>query len=48
MTYMEDVDLTGMPDALQNIAHNPGNELSKQRVATFVLNNGAWTLQGTV
>ncbi len=47
VTYMEDVDLTGMPDALQNLAHNPGNELSKQRVATFVLNNGAWTLQST-
>jgi hypothetical protein len=30
---------------LQNIAHDPMNKLSTQRVATFVLTNGAWTLQ---
>lgn len=43
--YTEDVVLTGVPDALQGIAHNPGNELSTKRTAIFVLNNGAWTLQ---
>jgi len=44
-TYTEDVDLTGVPDALQSIAHNPGNKLSAKRQATFALTNGAWTLQ---
>jgi hypothetical protein len=43
--YMEDVNLDGMPAPLQAIAQNPGNKLSTQRQATFVLNNGAWTLQ---
>lgn len=44
-TYTEDIDLTGVPDALQSIAHNPGNKLSTKRQATFVLANGAWTLK---
>jgi hypothetical protein len=48
LSYIEEVDLTGMPDPLQNIAHNPGNKLTTQRLATFVLNNGAWTLQSIV
>ena len=45
VNYTEDVVLDGMPDALQNIAHNPGNELSTRRMATFTLVNGAWTLK---
>lgn len=45
VSFTEDVDLTGMPDALQTIAHDPGNKLSTQRLATFTLNNGTWTLQ---
>jgi len=45
VTYMEDVDLTGMPDPLQNIAHNAVNKLSTKRLATFVLTDGAWTLK---
>ncbi len=45
VTYMEDVDLSSLPAALQAIAQNPGNKLSTQRVATFALANGAWTLQ---
>ena len=45
VNYMEDVDLTGMPDALQNIAHNAVNKLSTQRQATFVLTDGAWALK---
>lgn len=44
-TFVEEVNLTGMPDGLQTIAHEPGNRLSTQRVATFTLVNGAWTLQ---
>jgi hypothetical protein len=43
--FTEDVDLSGLPDALQNIAHNPGNQLSNHRLATFALSGGAWTLQ---
>lgn len=43
--FTEDVDLSGLPDALQGIAHNPGNQISTHRVATFALNGGAWTLQ---
>ena len=45
VVYNEDVVWTGVPDPLQNIAHNPGNTLSTQRTATFTLENGAWTLQ---
>ena len=44
--YTEGVDLTGVPDVLQQIAHNPGNQLSSKRHADFVLTNGAWTLKG--
>ena len=42
--YTEGVDLTGVPDPLQQIAHNPGNKLSTRRQADFALANGAWTL----
>lgn len=45
VAYTEDVNMNALPDALQNIAHNPGNIISTQRVATFALANGAWTLQ---
>jgi hypothetical protein len=44
-SFTENVNLDGVPDALQNIAHNPGNKLSSLRQATFVLVNGAWSLQ---
>jgi hypothetical protein len=45
VTYTEDVDLSSLPAALQTMAQNPGNQLSTQRMATFALVNGAWTLQ---
>jgi hypothetical protein len=45
VTFTEAIDLTGVPDALVAIAHNPGNQLSDSRQAEFVLDNGAWTLQ---
>jgi hypothetical protein len=45
VSHNEGVDLTGVPDPLVAIAHNPGNELSTPRTANFVLTNGAWTLQ---
>lgn len=44
-TFIEDVNLSGLPAPLQNIAHNPGNQLSTSRQATFALDNGAWKLQ---
>ena len=43
--FTEDINLDGVPQPLQDIAHNPGNKLSSSRQATFVLTNGAWTLQ---
>jgi hypothetical protein len=42
--FTEGVDLTGVPDLLQQIAHNPGNKLSTKRHADFALVNGAWTV----
>lgn len=45
VTFTEVVDLTGIPDPLVAIAHNPGNQLSDKRQAEFVLDNGAWSLQ---
>jgi hypothetical protein len=38
----EDADLTGLPDPLQQIAHNPGNVLSSRRTADFALDGGSW------
>ncbi len=43
--FTEGVDMTGVPDAVQQIAHNPGNQLSAKRHADFALVNGAWTLK---
>jgi hypothetical protein len=45
VTFTEGVDLTGVPDPLVGIAHNPGNQLSSTRTADFVLDGGAWKLQ---
>jgi hypothetical protein len=42
--YIEGVDLSGVPDTLQQIAHNPGNKLSTRRHADFALVNGVWTM----
>jgi hypothetical protein len=44
--FTEGVDLTGVPDTLQQIVHNPGNKLSAKRHADFALVNGAWTAHG--
>ena len=44
VSYTEDVDLSNLPAGLQALAQNPGNKLSTQRIATFTLVNGAWTL----
>jgi hypothetical protein len=45
VTFTEVVDLTGVPDALVSIAHNPGNQLSDSRQAEFVLDGDAWKLE---
>jgi hypothetical protein len=45
VTFTEAVNLDGLPDGLQGIAHDPGNTLTTRRRASFVLTNGAWTLQ---
>lgn len=44
--FNEAVNLDGLPAPLQDIAHNPGNKLATKKTATFVLDNGAWKLQG--
>lgn len=43
--FTEAVDLTGVPQPLQDIAHNPGNQLTIKRHADFVLDGNAWKLQ---
>jgi len=40
--FTEAVNFTGVPQPLQDIAHNPGNTLSTRRHADFALDNGAW------
>jgi hypothetical protein len=42
--YYEDVVLN-VSESLSTIVHNPGNELSTRRQATFVLDNGTWKLE---
>ncbi len=44
--FNEVVDLTGVPDVLQQIAHNPGNQLSMTRHADFTLEDSGWVLHG--
>lgn len=44
-SFTEAVNLDGIAQPLADMAHNPGNKLSSLRQATFVLTNGAWTLQ---
>jgi len=46
VAYIEGVNLDGVPSALQNIAHNPGNKLSRKRHADFSLEGGSWKLHG--
>jgi hypothetical protein len=43
--YTEAVNLTGVPQALQDIAHHPGNRLSSKKQADFALANGSWQLK---
>lgn len=43
-SFTESVNLDGVPNPLQDIAHNPGNKLSNKRQAEFALDGGAWKL----
>lgn len=40
--FSESLDLTGVPAALTDIAHNPGNKLSSKKTADFELADGVW------
>lgn len=44
--FNETVNLEGVPNGLQDIAHNPGNKLSSKKTATFAVDGGTWKLQG--
>lgn len=43
--FNEAVSLDGVPSALADIAHNPGNKLSTKKTATFALDGRAWKLE---
>jgi hypothetical protein len=45
-SYTEGVNLDGVPQPLLDIAHNPGNKLSRKRHADFSLEGGSWKLHG--
>ena len=40
--FTEDANLGGLPDPLQQMAHNVGNVLSSRRTADFALEGGSW------
>lgn len=43
-TFTESLNFEGVPQPLQDIAHNPGNKPSSKRTANFSLDGGAWKL----
>lgn len=43
--FIEDVDLSALPDPLQKLAHQAVNKLSSTRQATFTVDNGAWAVK---
>lgn len=45
-SYTEGINLDGVPQPVQDIAHNPGNRLSTKRHADFSLEGGNWKLHG--
>jgi hypothetical protein len=42
--FTQSVNMTGVPQPLQDIAHNPGNTISSRRHADFTYVNGAWSV----
>ena len=45
VVFNENVTLDALPSALKEMAHDPGNDLTTKRMATFTLVNGAWTVK---
>ena len=41
-SFVESVDFSGVPQPLQDMAHNPGNTLSAHRQVDFALEAGVW------
>jgi hypothetical protein len=48
VTYTESVNMTGVPQPLQDMAHNPGNKLSSRRQADMSYEGGSWKVHGIV
>jgi hypothetical protein len=48
VTFTESVNMTGVPQPLQDIAHNAGNKLSAKRQADLTYENGAWKVHGII
>ncbi len=48
VSYTEAVDFKGVPQPLQDIAHNPGNHLSSHRQADLSYDGMNWTVHGIV
>lgn len=46
--FNESVNLEGVPQPLQDIAHNPGNRLSQKKQADLSYENGGWKLHGVL
>lgn len=43
--FSESVGLEGLPDPLQNMAHNASNKLATKHQADFIVEGGAWKLK---
>lgn len=48
VTFTESVNLTGVPQPLQDIAHNAGNRLSSKKQADLTYDGMNWKLHGIV
>jgi hypothetical protein len=46
--YTESVNLTGVPQPLQDIAHNAGNKLSSKKQADLAYEDGAWKVHDVI
>jgi len=48
VTFTESVNMNGVPQPLQDMAHNKGNRLSSKKQADLAYENGAWKVHGIV
>jgi hypothetical protein len=48
VAYTESVNMDGVPQPLQDMAHNRGNRLSSKKQADLSYENGAWKVHGIV